>query len=517
MNTFILTLIILTPFVGAFVGLFAGTKQFKACRSLALIFSLIALAETLFVALKYNPQGDYLQFVCRGNWVNILGIQYYLGVSGINVLLIVLTALLVPFAMMVASPKVRKPRLFFSMILFTQTGLFGTFTAQNFFHWFFFWELVLIPAFFLVKLWGGSKKDDAAMQFFIYTMFGSIFMFLGFQALYLATGTFNFDELAKLSQTGELTGCVAKAFAFSGLSGAALCSIIFWLVLLGFAVKIPLMPFHTWLPDTYTEAPTSVSILLTGLLSKMGMYGFLAILAPIFAAQMNEWFSVLIVPVALTIIASAWTALAQKDIKRMLAYSSINHLGYCMLGALAAVKILGIGTHPEEDRAFAMDGAVLQMFNHGITAGAMFGFVALLEVRTHNNRIMRNYSGLRGTVPIFSTLFCIATFSSLGLPGLNGFVSEFLIFKGAFAMSPIAVLCCGTALVMTALFLLNMIQTMLTGKPSALARHFKEMTVGEICVFAPFILIMFIIGIAPGIVIDRFITPGVNFLLHINL
>ena len=514
-SSLILTLIILTPLLGALALFFVDSLSFRKNRNIAQIFSFLGLLEIIWLACHFDPSGDYLQFVFKKDWVHILGIQYYLGVSGINIVLLILTALLVSFSIAVTSRDIERPRLFFQLVLLTQVGLLGTFTAQNFFHWFLFWETVLIPAFFLVKLWGGSNKDSAAMQFFIYTMFGSVFMFLGFQALYLANGTFNFNELSALAKSGELSQNITAAFAFTGLGQNTLCGMIFLLVLLGFAVKIPLMPFHTWLPVTYTEAPTSVSILLTGLMSKMGMYGFLVIMAPIFPVQMNEWYLLLAVLIVLTVVASAWSALNQKDIKRMLAYSSINHLGYCMLGTLAAAKGLTMLPDLFEDRAFAMDGVVLQMFNHGITAGALFGFVALIEFRTNGNRVMADFRGLRSSAPVFSVLFCIATFSSLGLPGLNGFVSEFLIFKGAFAITPIVVLLCGIALVLTALFLLNMIQTMLTGEPNTLSNNFGDLSRNELFCFLPFILLMFIIGIFPNIIINNFITPSVNLILKL--
>ena len=516
-SSLILTLIILTPLLGVLMLFFVDSSNFRKNRNISQFFSFLSLLEIIWIAYHFDSSGDYLQFVCKKDWVHILGIQYYLGVSGINVVLLILTALLVSFSIAVTSRNIGRPRLFFQLVLLTQVGLLGTFTAQNFFHWFLFWETVLIPAFFLVKLWGGADKDSAAMQFFVYTMFGSVFMFLGFQALYLANGTFNFNELSVLAKSGELAQNIASAYAFTGLNQNTLCGIIFFLVLLGFAVKIPLMPFHTWLPVTYTEAPSSVSILLTGLMSKMGMYGFLVIMTPIFPVQMNKWYFLLAFLIVLTVIASAWSALNQKDIKRMLAYSSINHLGYCMLGTLAVAKVLGITSDPFEDKAFAMDGVVLQMFNHGITAGTLFGFVALIELRSNGDRIISNFRGLRGSAPVFSVLFCIATFSSLGLPGLNGFISEFLIFKGAFAMAPVMVLLCGIALVLTALFLLNMIQTMLTGEPNTLSNNFGDLSRNELFCFMPFILLMFIIGVYPGIIINNFITPSVNLILKLYL
>jgi NADH-quinone oxidoreductase subunit M len=275
-----------------------------------------------------------------------------------------------------------RPHLFFSLLLFLQAGLFGTFTALNFVHWFLFWELSLVPAFFLVKLWGGPQRTFAAYQFFVFTLVGSVAMLLAFLAIFAATGTFDFIQLSELAQRGALSSAVASKLAWPSVSAENLMLLLFAGVFLGFAVKVPLVPFHTWLPATYSEALSSVSMVLTGVMSKMGVYGFLRILLPIFPEQMRATLTPLLWLAVATIVLSAFAALAQHDLKRMIAYSSINHLGYCLLGIFAVAQLTGNEPQWMVERAAALNGVLLQMFNHGITASALFCFIAFIEART---------------------------------------------------------------------------------------------------------------------------------------
>ena len=327
-----------------------------------------------------------LQFVERHQWVPALGIEYFVGIDGLGLLMVLLTAIVIPFALFSTSKEIKNPRLHFALYLFLQTGLFGTFTALNFFHWFIFWELSLVPAFFLIKLWGGPDRTRAAYQFFIYTLVGSVAMLLAFLAIFSATGIFDFIQLAEAARSGDLAAAVAIKLTMGSFSSEQILFILFLGVLLGFAVKVPLFPFHTWLPATYAEAPSSVSMTLTGVMSKMGVYGFLRILLPIFPEQMRAALTPLLWLAVATIIFSAYAAFAQKDLKRIIAYSSINHLGYCLLGLFAVMKFTGGDLLNE--KAAALNGVILQMFNHGITAAALFCFVGMLEKRS---------GGLRGT------------------------------------------------------------------------------------------------------------------------
>jgi len=375
--------------------------------------------------------------------------------------------------------------------------MYGAFTALNFFHWFIFWELSLIPAFFLIRLWGGSNRSRAATQFFIYTFVGSVTMLLSFAAIYVASGTLDFMVLAEKAKSGELTSLFSVKLGWYDLSTKSLALILFAGVFLAFAVKTPLIPFHTWLPDTYAEAPTGTTIALTGAMSKMGVYGFLRILIPLFPQQVEQLLTPLLWIVIATIVLSALTALAQNDLKRVLAYSSINHLGYCLLGAFAMVKFALPGSGMAAEKAAVTNGVLLQMFNHAITAGTLFYFVALIEKRSGGTTRLDQFGGLRARAPILAGLMGIALFASIGLPGLNGFVGEFLIFKGAFSLVQWAAVFSVAGLLLTAIFLLTLIQRVFQGPLSERWKQFPELTRTEILTIMPMIALMFFIGIYP--------------------
>ena len=286
----ILTLLTFVPLAGALVILVLGEvpseRNDRMARWLALGSSIVSLLMTLAVWHGFQSALGSIQFEERHGWIPSLNIEYHLGVDGLGLLMLLLSAIVVPMAIF-ASWRIRgKVPLYFALVLLLQAGLFGTFTALNFFHWFIFWELSLIPAFFLIKLWGGPKRGPAATQFFVYTMVGSVALLLSFLGLFLATGTFDFIDLAALARSGQIMPAIASNLSWHGMSGDRIALILFFGALLGFAVKVPLMPFHTWLPTAYAEAPTGTSMLLTGVMSKMGVYGFLRILLPIFAPQM---------------------------------------------------------------------------------------------------------------------------------------------------------------------------------------------------------------------------------------
>ena len=336
-NLPLLTILTFLPLLGGLIVAGLGGQK-KLARGLAFTVSLLALALVFVLWKNFNAASGELQFVERHAWIPALGTNYFLGVDGLGLLMVLLTAIVTPMAMVASWKMSDRTSLYFALILFLQAGLFGTFTALNFFHWFIFWELSLIPAFFLVRLWGGAQRAAASTQFFIYTMVGSVAMLLSFLAIFLATskpgvpGVLDFTTLATMAGNGEINHALSTNFGWQlfghAFTAPQMCGVIFAGVLLGFAVKVPLMPFHTWLPATYAEAPSSTTMLLTGVMSKMGMYGFLRILLPIFPEQMHLLRTPLLVLAVVTIVFSACAAFAQRDLKRMLAYSSINHLGY---------------------------------------------------------------------------------------------------------------------------------------------------------------------------------------------
>jgi NADH-quinone oxidoreductase subunit M len=496
-----LTALILIPLIGGVAVVCFGMEQPRIARRLTLGFTFAALAGALLVWRQFDGTLGTLQFNERHAWVPSLGIEYHLAVDGLGLLMVLLTSLLVPLSLLTCRSDMPRSPLFHALVLWLQAGLFGTFTALNFFHWFLFWELTLIPAFFLVKLWGGPERDRAAMQFFVYTMVGSIALLLAFLAIYLAAGEFDFMALAAMARTGELYDAVSEHLTWANLSPGTILLLIFAGAFLGFAVKIPMVPFHTWLPLTYAEAPTPVTMLLTGVMSKMGVYGFLRILLPIFPEQVQWVLTPLLVLAVLSIVLTAFAAFAQQDLKRMLGYSSINHLGYCVLGMLVVFSGREGVADGSLQRAAALDGVLLQMFNHGLIAATLFLFVGMIEHRSGGLRRLSDFGGLRKVAPVLTGLMGIAMFSSLGLPGLNGFVGEFLIFKGAFPLVPWAAILSTLGLLVTAVFLLTALQRVFNGPLNERWASFPDLSVRERLLVVPPVLLMFLLGVYPQLIL----------------
>jgi NADH-quinone oxidoreductase subunit M len=482
-----LTYLTFTPlFCGVLVALLPRDRQ-NLGRNLAFITSLVSLMMAVALWMNFDKSLGGMQFVERVPWVPSLGIEYDLSVDGLGLLMVLLSALIVPFAMLASWKIENNPKLYFSLMLFLESGLFGTFTAQNFIHWFLFWELSLIPAFFLIRIWGGPNRSSAAFQFFVYTMAGSVAMLAAFLALYAATGAFDFAQLAKLAhRNGGLL-----------LGHKTLATAVFLGVFLGLAVKVPMVPFHTWLPAAYAEAPTGTAMILTGAMSKMGVYGFLRILWPIFPEQIQAWRHPLLALAAVSIVFPAAAAFAQRDLKRMVAYSSINHLGYCMLGIFAAAHLSDNSATFVNQQAAALDGVILQMFNHGLTAAALFYFVGLIEQRGGALRGLNDFGGLRRAAPVFCGLMGIALFASLGLPGLNGFPGEFLIFKGSLRLASKTALLSIPGLLLTAIFLLTILQRVFSGPLPEKWNCWPDLTMTERLTVLPVMTLIFALGLFP--------------------
>lgn len=501
----LLTILTLLPLAGAAVILAVGEvsseRNDRFARGTALVVSLLSLVLALILWHVFQPGTAGMQFQERHTWIPSLNVEYRLGVDGLGLLMVLLSAIVVPMAIAASWRVKERVPLYFALVLLMQSGLFGTFTALNFFHWFIFWELSLIPAFFLIRLWGGPQRGPAATQFFIYTMVGSVTLLLSFLALHLATGTFDFTGLAGLANSGQLLPAIAARLSFHGMPAEHIALLLFFGALLGFAVKVPLMPFHTWLPAAYAEAPTGTTMLLTGAMSKMGVYGFLRILLPIFSQQMFWMRKPLLVLAALTIVLSAFAAFAQKDLKRILAYSSINHLGYCLLGIFAVASMSGNSDWLLAQKTAALDGVFLQMFNHGLTASVLFWFVAMLEKRSDGLRGLNDFGGLRKIAPVFCGLMGIALFSSLGLPGLNGFVGEFLIFKGVFPLRPWVASISVLGLLVTAIVILTILQRVFAGPLNPRWAKFPDLTIQEELALVAPIALMFALGLYPQFIL----------------
>lgn len=491
-----ITLLTLLPIIGGLVVLPLSHSRTQA-RALAMIFAAGALLMSLFLWYGFSPELPGMQFQEIHAWAPSIGMTYHVGVDGLGILMLTLSALVVVLSLAASWSNPRHGSLYLALVLFLEAGLFGTFTALNFLHWFIYWELSLIPAFFLIRLWGGAGRARAATTFFLYTMVGSVALLLTFLAIFLATGRFDFVDLAQLAQSGQLTAALGNLH-WGGNPGH-LAMVLFWGAFLGFAVKTPVVPFHTWLPAAYAEAPSETTMLLTGAMSKMGVYGFLRILLPIFPQEMERALTPLLWLAVATIVLPAFAAWVQKDLKRTFAYSSINHLGYCVLGVCVAARIAPVPGLALEKEA-ALTGVLLQIFSHGLTAATLFWFVALLERRTGGVRGIEDFGGLRRLVPVFCGLMGIATFASLGLPGLNGFPGEFLIFKGAFPLATWAASLSVLGLLMTAVFLLTVLQKVFSGPVNARWESMPDLTTAERWALAPAIALMFVLGFYPQLI-----------------
>jgi NADH-quinone oxidoreductase subunit M len=473
------TALILLPLAGA---LFVSVARQNSARAVALGFNVLTAMLAITLWRNFDTTAAGLQMVERHVWIPAIGAEYLVGVDGLSLLLVLLTSLIFPFAFLAQ----RMTRGACALMLVMQAALYGTFTAQNFVLWFLFYEMSLIPAFLLIKIWGGEKRDRAATKFFVYTFLGSVAMLLSFLGIFFAKGTFDFAALADLGKHGLLTGNVAW-FAFAG-------------IFLGLAVKVPLFPFHTWLPDAYETAPTGVSMVLTGVLSKMGVYGFVRLLLPLFPNEIRIVAPWLLALAVCSIVFASLAAWAQSDLKRMVAYLSINHLGYCMLGLFA---ITATTVRPAQEMQAALSGVFMQIFNHGITAAALFYYVGLLEQR-RGLRGLGDFGGLMQRTPLLCGWMSVAMFSSLGLPGLNGFIGEFLIFKGSFAVAASFTAVAVIGLLVTAIVFLRAMQALFSGPLAESASTFPDLQWNEKWIVVPVTMLMFAVGIAPQFVFNIF-------------
>jgi len=478
----LISIVILIPLAGA-IALYIG--QPKNARTVALIFNALSAFYAAMLWQKFDVTASGLQIVERHAWIPSIGAEYLVGVDGLSLLLVLLTSLVFPFAFSAQ----RLERGACALMLVMQAALYGTFTAQNFVLWFLFYEMTLLPAFLLIKIYGGpagAGRNYAAVKFFVYTFLGSVVMLLAFLGIYFAKGTFDFAALAGLGKGGLLPGKL-QWLAFAG-------------IFLGLAVKVPLFPFHTWLPDAYQTAPTGVSMVLTGALSKMGVYGFIRLLVPLFPNEIKIAGPWLLALVICSIVLAPLAAWAQRDLKRMVAYLSINHLGYCLLGLFA---ITAGSTSSVIDMHAALSGVFLQIFNHGLTAAALFYFVGLLEQR-RGLRGIDDFGGLMQRTPLLCGWMSIAMFSSLGLPGLNGFLGEFLIFKGSFATAASFTAISVLGLLFTAVTFMRAMQALFSGPLAQSCSGFSDLVRGEKFVIFPVTLLMFAIGICPQFIFNIF-------------
>ncbi len=501
----ILLLLILIPLAGAaLIGMWSGAGRRNAGR-LALGWSLLPLLCVAWMARTGVVMEDWMLA-----WIPDAGMDLRFSVDGISWLFLLLTCLVTSFSLAASLRNERTNRAYFALILILEAALFGVFTARHFIPWFLCWELTLIPSYLLIRLWGGSGAPKAALRFFIMTLGGSAFMLVGFLALQLSAGTMDFTKLADLASHHQLAPALAKTFAATSMSQHSLLLIVALAVFLGLAVKLPVVPFHAWLPAAYAEAPTPVTMLLTGLLSKMGVYGLLRIFLPVFAEVLPSLAPLLTALAVATVLLGAVAALAQTDMKRIMAYSSVNHLGYCALAIAATAAV-------QTDRgalSAALSGTVLQAINHGIIASSIFFGIHILESRGGGSRGLRDFGGLRAQMPVFCGVFGIAVFASLGLPGLSGFIGEFLIFKGVFTLTPWAAVISVIGLLLTAVFLLRMVRLVFHGPLKTSLANWPDLGAGERALFGLAIALIVIPGLWPQALL-QFSNAGILQLIDL--
>lgn len=475
-----LTLVTFFPLVGVLVLLLLKPEQKSVARWTALITSLITFGISLWVLNQFEASNPDLQMVINLPWIQVAGwnISYYLGIDGLSILLVLLTAFLTPISILstwtAVEEKVKDFMLFFLLL---EVGMTGVFLAQDLFLFYVFWEFTLVPMYFLIGIWGGPRRMYAAVKFFLYTMAGSLLMLLAILWLGIDQGTFAVPELiANASIPADIQLWLFLAFAAA------------------FAIKVPMWPLHSWLPDAHVEAPTAGSVILAGVLLKMGTYGFVRFNIPLFpeaAIKAAPWMALLAV---IGIIYGAAVSYAQKDIKKLVAYSSVSHLGFVMLG-LFALNPQGI------------QGGILQMINHGLSTGALFLLVGMIYEQTHT-REFEVYGGLWKITPVFGTLSLIVALSSMGLPGLNGFVGEFTILLGAFGSEAIGTPwyagLAAIGVILAAVYMLYMFQKMFLGPEGSIVEEVKkhghsirDLNWREIATLLPILILIFWIGLYP--------------------
>ena len=502
----LLTLILFTPLVGGVILGFLPDRP-KVQRWAALVVSLIPLALTLVLWANFDflKAGEF-QFRIRLPWYDAIGAAYHVGVDGLSLVMVLLTTLLVPLAVLASFSIQERVRAYMMLFLMLETGMLGVFLALDLLLFFVFWEVGLVPMFFLIFQWGSPKGERevwpgfklqartyAAMKFMVYTMAGSLGLLLALQMLGLVTGTF--DYLQVLERWPALTGAYLPNIPWR-IPLETAKTLAFWAFVIAFALKVPVWPFHTWLPDAHTEAPTAGSMILAGVLLKLGAYGFLRFVLPLYPEQAQSYAPALAFLAAMAALLGALAAWGQWDFKRLVAYSSINHMGFVVLAVAAAAKAAGT-----EHAVQALNGAVLQMFNHGLTAAGMFFLVGVLYDRAHT-RNLKDFGGLFSVVPLYGGVLMFTAMASLGLPGLNNFVSEFLIVRGAWPVLPLFTAISLGGLLFTGAYILKGIKYALFSPLVEKWARLPDMTVREVLVIAPLMVLMLVLGIWPLTLLD---------------
>jgi len=488
------------PLVGALIIIFFMNKEkTKAIKYFATVVAGLDLVLSIPLWFLYDPAGSAFQFATRFDWIPSVGVQYIFGVDGFSILLILLTTLLGFISVYSSYTAIsERQKEYYVFLLLLQVGMLGVFSSLDFILFYVFWEVMLVPMYFLIGVWGGPRKLYAAIKFFLYTLVGSVLMLVGILALYF----FNAGGIPALGLSGlgnTPTFEITVLYQMAPHLAAIAPTMAFWIFLaffVGFAIKVPMFPFHTWLPDAHVEAPTAGSVILAGVLLKMGTYGFVRLSIPLLPQATKDavWWVVGLSLIA--IIYGALVAMAQKDMKKLVAYSSVSHMGFVMLGMFAL-------------NAAGLRGSILQMLNHGVSTGALFLLVGIVYERRHN-RMISEYGGIAKVMPLYAMFFMIITMSSIGLPTLNGFIGEFTILIGAFLANWWWAVFAATGIVLGAGYMLWMYQRVFFGELSnEKNKNLPDLNWRERMTIIPLIVIAFWVGLYPK-PFFRMMEPTVN-------
>jgi NADH-quinone oxidoreductase subunit M len=474
-----LTAIIFLPVAGAILIAFIPGLSARVIKRLAAIFTFVPLALSIFLFFNFDKAAGGFQFVEKVEWITALNAHYHLGVDGLSLPLVILTAFL-GFLVVLISWKINlRPREYFAWLLLLETSILGVFCSLDLLLFFLFWEIEVIPMYFLISIWGTGRKEYSAIKYVVYTLFGSAMMLAGILSLYFTTGSLSMVDIA---QTG-----------IASFTAVIPVVAIFFLLLIGFAVKLPVFPLHTWLPDAHTDAPTAVSVVLAGALLKMGGYGMIRLCVTIFPQVAHQYAPLLVTLAVISVLYGAAVTLRQTDLKRLIAYSSISHMGYVLLGIFALSQV-------------SLTGATLQMFSHGIITGLLFAMAGLVM---HNvkERDLRKLGGLVRQIPIIAVIFSVAGLAALGLPTTSGFAAEFLVFVGSFTSTAVSGIQVYTILgvlgiVITAGYILWMLQRVFYGPVLEQYNGVKDADILERVYMFAFIAVIMLVGIYPAILTD---------------
>ena len=520
LNQWALPILLIWPVISTALVILTPGENTRLIKQGSIAASLLPLGLSIYMLVAYDYAAANMAFEVQVPWIESLNASFHVGVDGLSLPLVFLTTLLSTLSIYYSAGVINtRVKEYFAMFHLLELSMIGVFMALDYVLFYVFWEISLVPMHMLIGIWGGANRSYASIKFFIYTLVGSVAMLLAILLTYFATGTFDIVGAAAAQPFRDLPAD----------RGLLLSSLAFWGFFLGFAFKVPSFPFHTWLPDAHTEAPTAGSVILAGVLLKLGAYGFLRIVLPTYPAASQYWSMWLVALGAIAIVYGAFVCVAQTDLKRLIAYSSVSHMGYVMLGIGAAASVLTVDAAQRaadvfgvtleavnDSAAMALNGAALQMFNHGIITGALFLLVGVIYERAHTRELAK-FGGLATVTPYFYGMMMVAAFASLGLPGLAGFWAELFTFRGAFALVPLWAAFGTIGIVMTAVYILwRIIQNVFLGEyePGKVSHWTTvdgqdadgptDMVGFEKVTLWPLIAGMFIIGIYPTVILNYF-------------